>query len=88
VRSLTLIPPERERRDILEWLSPLGGFHATQADFLSRWKTGTGEWLFTSPVFQTWLHGGGARTVWCTGMRKPTYLSFNTQKLYMYNTSG
>lgn len=47
---------DKERRDILSWLSPLD-FSTAQSDTLSRRQEGTGEWLFEDPTFGRWLSG-------------------------------
>jgi hypothetical protein len=52
----------------MAWLSNLN-FASRQADFLKRQQPGTGEWLLSDPVFQSWLKGNN-RTLWCPGLRK------------------
>jgi hypothetical protein len=57
-----------ERRNILDWLSPLN-FWNSQQDTYSQAEPGTGLWLFKSREFQSWIRGGNVRTLWCPGDR-------------------
>jgi hypothetical protein len=68
---------DRERRDVLGWLSPLD-FRTTQIDTLSRKQEGTGQWLFKDPAFKRWLCGA-ERTLWCSGIR----MSFFGLSIYL-----
>jgi hypothetical protein len=58
---------DRDRRDILGWLSPIDS-RTRQIDTLSRRQEGTGQWLFEDPAFKRWLCGA-ERTLWCCGIR-------------------
>ena len=54
----------KERREILDWLSPDPTLQRN--DFLKRLYKGTGEWLFKSDEFKTWL--GQNDVLFCPGM--------------------
>jgi hypothetical protein len=58
---------ERERDDLLAWVSPLN-FWTKQNDVFSRRQEGTGEWLLKHELFKQWL-SGIERTLWCPGIR-------------------
>ena len=58
---------ERDRRDILGWLSPINS-RTRQIDALSRRQEGTGQWLLEDLAFERWLCGA-ERTLWCCGIR-------------------
>ncbi|KAJ7024703.1 ankyrin repeat domain-containing protein [Mycena alexandri] len=55
-----------ERKQIIEWLSPIN-FFLRQADILQARQGGTGGWLLADPHFQEWESGSG-RTLWCHGI--------------------
>ncbi|KAJ7321988.1 hypothetical protein DFH08DRAFT_788589 [Mycena albidolilacea] len=55
-----------ERRQIIEWISPLN-FFPRQADILSARQPGTGEWLLQDTTFKRWK-AGETRAIWCRGM--------------------
>jgi hypothetical protein len=58
---------DRDRRDILGWLSPIDS-GTRQMDTLRRRQEGTGQWLFEEPAFERWLCGAES-TLWCCGIR-------------------
>ncbi|KAI9810139.1 MAG: hypothetical protein M1827_006665 [Pycnora praestabilis] len=55
---------ERERREILAWLSPLESFKRQDAVFTDSFPTG--QWLFDSQEFKVWVRGR-PWTLWCYG---------------------
>ncbi|KAJ7321268.1 ankyrin repeat-containing domain protein [Mycena albidolilacea] len=55
-----------ERRQIIEWTSPLN-FFPRQADILSTRQPGTGEWLLQNRLFKKWKTGE-IQALWCRGM--------------------
>ncbi|KAJ7028115.1 ankyrin repeat domain-containing protein [Mycena alexandri] len=55
-----------ERKQIIEWLSPIN-FFLRQADISQARQGGTGGWLLVNPHFQEWESGSG-RTLWCHGI--------------------
>ncbi|KAF7917816.1 uncharacterized protein EAE97_011954 [Botrytis byssoidea] len=57
---------DRERRAILEWLTPIDNA-PQQSDFIYRRKVGTGQWLLNSAEFQSWLNTG-KQTLFCRGI--------------------
>ncbi|CAO2648676.1 Nn.00g079430.m01.CDS01 [Neocucurbitaria sp. VM-36] len=56
----------QERRDILNWLTPVD-HAAQQQDAISRRQEGTGEWLLSSKEYQTWMKSND-RTLFCPGI--------------------
>jgi hypothetical protein len=64
---------DRDRRDILAWLSPIDS-RTKQIDTLSRRQEGTGQWLFEEPAFERWLCSA-EQTLWCHGIRM-SYFAF------------
>jgi hypothetical protein len=64
-----------ERKEIIEWLSPIN-FFLRHADISQARQHGTEGWLHADPHFQEWEAGSG-RTLWCHGIRVwLTFLSF------------
>jgi hypothetical protein len=59
---------DQESQLCVEWISTMN-FYSRQADMLNRRQEGTGEWLFQSDEFKTWLTGA-EKTLWCSGLRK------------------
>ncbi|KAJ5899947.1 hypothetical protein N7495_004691 [Penicillium taxi] len=57
----------RERRAILDWLSPVSAYATQQNDYKSRRQTGTGQWLLESPEFRTWVMNP-KQTLFCPGI--------------------
>ncbi|TEY74291.1 hypothetical protein BOTCAL_0074g00210 [Botryotinia calthae] len=57
---------DRERRAILEWLTPIDNA-PQQSDFIYRRQVGTGKWLLDSAEFQVWLNTG-KQTLFCPGI--------------------
>ncbi|KAJ7800176.1 hypothetical protein B0H14DRAFT_1695342 [Mycena olivaceomarginata] len=55
-----------ERKEIIEWLSPIN-FFLRHADISQARQHGTGGWLLADPHFQEWEAGSG-RTLWCHGI--------------------
>ncbi|KAJ7028092.1 ankyrin repeat domain-containing protein [Mycena alexandri] len=55
-----------ERKQIIEWLSPIN-FFLRQADISQARQGGTGGWLLVHLHFQEWKSGSG-RTLWCHGI--------------------
>ncbi|KAJ7028077.1 hypothetical protein C8F04DRAFT_1399130 [Mycena alexandri] len=55
-----------ERKQIIEWLSPINLF-LRQADISQARQDGTGGWLLVHLHFQEWKSGSG-RTLWCHGI--------------------
>ncbi|KAI1615682.1 ankyrin repeat-containing domain protein [Exophiala viscosa] len=43
--------------EIANWLAP-GTYAEQQADFFSKVHPGTGQWIFTDPVYRAWRDGG------------------------------
>ena len=66
VEDLQLSRDQRERQDLLEWLSPLN-FPAKQSAIFNRRQEGTGQWLFESPEFKEWM-GKAGQTLLCRGI--------------------
>ena len=66
VGDLQLSKDQRERQDLLEWLSPLN-FPAQQSAIFNRRQEGTGQWLFESSEFKTWMSKSG-QTLLCRGI--------------------
>ena len=66
VGDLQLNKDQRERHDLLEWLSPLN-FPAQQSAIFNRRQEGTGQWLFESPEFKKWMSESG-QTLLCRGI--------------------
>ena len=66
VGDLQLSKNQRERQDILEWISPLN-FPAQQSAIFNRRQEGTGQWLFESPEFKKWMSNTG-QTLLCRGI--------------------
>jgi hypothetical protein len=56
-----------ERKQIIEWLSPIN-FFLWQADISQARQHGTGGWFLADPHFQEWESGSG-KTLWCHGIR-------------------
>ncbi|KAJ6631370.1 hypothetical protein B0H10DRAFT_490370 [Mycena sp. CBHHK59/15] len=54
------------RTQIIEWMTPLN-FFQRQADILSTWQAGTGEWFLEDPRFQDWESSSG-QILWCRGI--------------------
>lgn len=57
---------EREREDILDWLTPLD-YISQQNDFIARRQQGTGKQLLESPEFRKWKALKG-QTLFCPGI--------------------
>jgi hypothetical protein len=53
---------------MIEWMSPLN-FFQRQADILSNWQPGTGNWLFHNAQFKDWESSTGS-VLWCRGIRE------------------
>lgn len=73
---------DRDRRDILGWLSPIDS-RTRQIDTLSIRQEGTGKWLFEEPAFEHWVCGA-ERILWCFGIRMslmPFYLESRLMEL-------
>ena len=66
VGDLQLSEDQRERQDLLEWLSPLS-FPAQQSAIFNRRQEGTGQWFFESPEFKNWMSKSG-QTLLCRGI--------------------
>ena len=66
VEDLQLSRDQRERQELLEWLSPLN-FPAQQSAIFNRRQEGTGQWLFESPEFKEWMSKSG-QTLLCRGI--------------------
>lgn len=66
VGGLQLNNDQNERRKVLDWITPLN-FPAQQSALLSRRQEGTGQWLFESPEFNTWMNKPG-ETLLCKGI--------------------
>ncbi|KNG84604.1 hypothetical protein ANOM_006429 [Aspergillus nomiae NRRL 13137] len=74
---------DRERQEILDWLSPRN-YTAQQSDYLSRSQPGTGQWLIDSNHFRTWLEKP-EQTLFCPGIPgagKTTLMSLVIDELY------
>jgi hypothetical protein len=57
----------KERRELIEWLSPLN-FWSKQSDVFSRRLDRTGEWFLQHEEFNSWFRGP-PKTLWCRGIR-------------------
>lgn len=66
VSGLQLDNDQRERLEVLEWITPLN-FPAQQSALLCRRQEGTGLWLFESPEFKDWVNKPG-ETLLCRGI--------------------
>ncbi|KAJ6594719.1 hypothetical protein B0H19DRAFT_860962, partial [Mycena capillaripes] len=55
-----------ERDRILEWITSLN-FFQRQADIISVWQPGTGEWFLKDNKFRDW-ESSAQRILWCRGM--------------------
>ena len=64
--SLQLMNDQHQRLALLEWITPLN-FPAQQSAILSRRQEGTGQWLFDSPEFTTWMNRP-KETLLCRGI--------------------
>lgn len=62
-----------ERRTIADWLSSLN-FMTKQNDVFEERTECTGQWLLSSEGFKAWLFGG-AKILWCPGIREMLPLS-------------
>jgi hypothetical protein len=61
----------QERREIVNWLSPLN-FKAVQGEILRIGQERTGQWALESEEFQTWRNGS-KEMLWCCGIREPYF---------------
>lgn len=59
---------QRERQNVIQWLSPLNFFPKQDAFFGSR-QDGTGQWLLSTSQMTKWESRPG-ENLWCFGMRK------------------
>lgn len=66
VNTLFQTQEDQERRDILDWITPID-YANQQSDFVSRQEPGTGQWLLESEHFKTWLQTG-KQTLLCPGI--------------------
>lgn len=57
---------DRERRTILDWLTP-SDYGTQQSDFINRRQEGTGRWLLDSGEFQRWFNKS-KQTLFCLGI--------------------
>ncbi|KAK3695684.1 hypothetical protein B0T22DRAFT_372309, partial [Podospora appendiculata] len=57
---------DKDREEILDWLSPLN-FWPTQQEVLKRRKEGTSVWIVNDPMFLRWT-AGETKRLWCTGI--------------------
>ncbi|KAF7365799.1 ANK-REP-REGION domain-containing protein [Mycena venus] len=57
---------EKERMQIIDWLSPIN-FFLRHADISRVRQQDTGGWLLADTVFKRWESGSG-RTIWCRGI--------------------
>ncbi|KAB5570506.1 ankyrin repeat-containing domain protein [Coniochaeta sp. 2T2.1] len=57
---------DRDRRNILAWLSPVD-YASEQTDFINQRQAGTGQWLLNSTEFQAWLQASN-QTMFCPGI--------------------
>jgi hypothetical protein len=57
---------DRERRAILDWLTPID-YAPQQSDFIARRQVGTGQWLLDLPDFQRWSQAA-KQTLFCPGI--------------------
>ncbi|KAJ6602411.1 ankyrin repeat domain-containing protein [Mycena vulgaris] len=55
-----------ERKEIINWLSPIN-FFLRHADIKQVRVPGTGGWFLADPRFQEW-HSGSGRILWCPGI--------------------
>ncbi|KAL8644546.1 MAG: hypothetical protein Q9226_007707, partial [Calogaya cf. arnoldii] len=56
----------KQRKEVLDWLSPLD-FFKTQQDIFDRHEEGTGQWFLESHEFKDWL-SGQSRVLYCPGI--------------------
>ena len=66
VQDLQLEQKQKEREEVLQWISPLN-FTQQQSSFSSRRQKGTGSWFLESQTFQEWLEQAG-KTIVCQGI--------------------
>ncbi|OGM41499.1 hypothetical protein ABOM_008920 [Aspergillus bombycis] len=74
---------DRERQEILDWLS-LKNHAAQQSDYLSRSQPGTGQWFIDSHGFRAWLEKP-EQTLFCPGIPgagKTTLMSLVIDELH------
>jgi NACHT domain len=57
---------DQERREILDWLTPID-YAPQQSDFINRRQTGTGQWLLHSKEYQAWQKTDN-QTMLCPGI--------------------
>lgn len=61
-----------ERRDIIDWLSPLN-FKLIHSEIFQNREDGTGQWMLESQEFINW-RDGRSKTLWCPGIREISLL--------------
>ena len=66
VSGLQLNNDQNERQKLLDWITPLN-FLAQQSVLLCWRQEGTGQWLFESPEFKSWMNKPG-ETLLCRGI--------------------
>ncbi|KAJ7071874.1 hypothetical protein B0H15DRAFT_793167, partial [Mycena belliarum] len=54
------------KQKIMDWITPLN-FFQRQADILTAWQPGTGQWLLSDACFKCW-ESKGQQVIWCHGM--------------------
>ena len=64
--TLRLNQSQKDREEILQWLSPIN-FGIQQSDLSSRRQAGTGDWFLESHEFHEWINKEGGTLV-CQGM--------------------
>ncbi|OQV04600.1 Ankyrin repeat-containing protein [Cladophialophora immunda] len=64
---LTATHDNKEVRQIADWLAP-GTYSEHQHDYFTRVQAGTGQWVFTDPLYCSWLRGGGPSTLLLPGI--------------------
>jgi hypothetical protein len=67
LNSVSELSTEKERMQIIDWLSPIN-FFLRQVDISRVREKETGGWLLTDPLFKQW-ESGSERTLWCCGIR-------------------
>ena len=66
VQDLQSDQKQKEREEVLQWISPLN-FTPQQSVFSSRRQKGTGSWFLESQAFTDWLEQPG-KTLLCQGI--------------------
>jgi hypothetical protein len=66
LNSVYELSAEKERMQIIDWLSPIN-FILRHTDISHMRQKDTGGWLLAGPPFKRWEFGS-QRTLWCRGI--------------------